>query len=89
MLDANDKNRLQDDQAKNVGGYYEDMVNVTLIRLIMELVKTLMSRFTSIDLSCNKFEGSILEEIVSSRHCICLTCHTMTFQAIFLHPLEI
>ncbi|KAM2468272.1 hypothetical protein FF1_009962 [Malus domestica] len=42
--------------------YYQDAVTVTNKGLEMELVKTL-TVFTSIDISCNSFNGSIPEEV--------------------------
>ena len=44
--------------------YYQDMITVTTKGLALELV-SILSLFTSIDVSCNKLDGPIPEEVAA------------------------
>ncbi|KAM1525478.1 hypothetical protein ACFX10_009937 [Malus domestica] len=59
--------------------YYQDTVTVTIKGLAMEFVK-ILTVFTSIDISCNNFNGSIPEEVgmLKSLHGLNLSSNALT-----------
>ncbi|XP_024163889.1 receptor-like protein 33 [Rosa chinensis] len=59
---SSELNHLQFQDNGTGGIYYQDTITVTNKGIEMELVK-ILTVFTSIDFSCNKFTGSIPEEI--------------------------